>query len=174
MWYVNCPVPSIQSKVYLSEQFCCDILKVLVNFLKTSSQSCVCNDPVSTCELSVCWFSALTVAECPLIGPPEALFVCHYWLGFKGPCDTVRLKGTPATPPLSPQLNSSAVGGRAWLEPMLSFSLRETEKLFLHSGWKKSAHDWIRDLLCVMWGAAIMSKQEVYIGGSYVWMPRHC
>lgn len=31
---------------------------------------------------------------------------------------------------------------------------------------RKSARDWMRDLVCVMWGAAIISKQEVYIGGS--------
>lgn len=44
---------------------------------------------------SACANSLHSSRVSPLVGRPKALFVCHHWLEFMGPCDTVGWKGTP-------------------------------------------------------------------------------
>lgn len=52
--------------------------------------------------------------------------------------------------------------------PCCHFPLQWTNSSFSTLWLEKCAYGRIRDLLCVMWGVALRSKQEVYTGGSFV------
>lgn len=80
---------------------------------------------------------------CPLIGPAwqhqRALFVCLHWLRFKGPCDTVGLKGTlPPPPPTTIEFICCGGGGWAWLSAVhvVLFPDGTQKSSFSNSGWK--------------------------------------
>lgn len=73
-----------------------------------------------------------TVAECPARWPSSNVVCLPPLARVHG-----SLWHSQSPPPTQPQLNSSAVGGRAWLQPMLPFSLWWIEKFFLSKAAEK-------------------------------------